>query len=99
MGPIKEQRLGLGGGRVIGGIGGGKLSSFVLNSSVLHVRPGFLCFSADNKKYDFSLRFSSQLHSEGELTQLSTVVTDNKEDTYAFGSALRSLRAHKVKLK
>ncbi len=35
MGPIKEQRSGLGGGRVpiIGGIGASKLSSFVLNSS------------------------------------------------------------------
>lgn len=38
MGPIKEQRSELGGGKVqlIGGIDGGKLSPFVLNNSVLH---------------------------------------------------------------
>lgn len=44
MEPIKEQSSGLGGGRVpiIGGFGGGKLSSFVWNSSVLHGLAGFL---------------------------------------------------------
>lgn len=63
MGPIKEQRSGLGGGRVpiIGRIGGDKLGSFVLNSSVLYGRVGFLWFSGnccivqEQHTFDFSL--------------------------------------------
>lgn len=49
--PIKEQRSGFGGGRVsiIGGLGGGKLSSFVLNSGVPHGVDGFpYCFSGNS---------------------------------------------------
>lgn len=63
MGPIKERGSGLGGGRVpiIGGIGGGKLGPFVLNSSVLHGLVGFLwlsgklCRVQGQHKFDFSL--------------------------------------------
>lgn len=49
--PIKEQGSGFGGGRVliIGGLGGGKLRSFVLNSGVPHGVDGFpYCFSGNN---------------------------------------------------
>lgn len=67
MGPITEQRSGLGGGRVviIGGPSGRKLSAFVLNSSVLRGWPGFLCFSWTNINMTSPCHSLSQLHSEG----------------------------------
>lgn len=61
VGPITEQRSGLGGGRVliIGRIGSCKLSSFVSNSSVLRCLPGFLSFLRNHihltSPWDFSV--------------------------------------------
>lgn len=109
MGPIKEQRSGLGGGRVpiIGGIGRGKLSSFVSNSSVLHGLVGFLWFSDKScrvqgqHKFDFSGLFS-QMHRKCayiidlQLTQLSAVIVENNESMYARGAATRPPEAHTV---
>lgn len=74
MGPIKVQRSGLWGGGVpiIGGIGGGKLSSFVLNSSVLQALVAFLlcsCRVQGQHNVDFTLEILSQMHSEGESVQ------------------------------
>lgn len=50
VGPSKSRGQDFGGGRVsiIGGLGGGKLSSFVLNSGVPHGVDGFpYCFSGN----------------------------------------------------
>lgn len=70
MGPIKEQRSGLGGGRVpiIGEIGGGKLSSFVLNSSVLRGLAVFLWFSGKSRRVQGQHKLTSHWDSSVECT-------------------------------
>lgn len=93
MGPIKEQRSGLGGGRVliIGEIVGGKLSSFVLNSSVLHSRAGFLWFSwkpcsvQGQHKVNFSSGFFSQMYSKVEIMSLLMIRKALLLATYTHG--------------
>lgn len=66
VGPITEQRSGLGGGRVliIGRIGSCKLSSFVSHSSVPRCLPGFLSLLRNHIHltfyWDFSLDFTAR---------------------------------------
>lgn len=66
MRPIKEQRSGLGGGRVliIAGTDGGKLSPFVLNSRVLRGLSCFLGSGANPAEFRHNMKLTSHCGSE-----------------------------------